>query len=226
MTPSEFTLAIQKALEAERNPAKAGPMAHYMKDQFPFLGLTKPERQKLTKPIFAEVKSTADEAWLTEVAHLLWAMPEREYQYVAADLLQIQCKKLSASQLSLAEELITRKSWWDSVDALTNYLVGPLVLRFPEFKSTLDGWSRHENFWLRRSAILHQLGFKTKTDAQRLFQYCFENADSEEFFIRKGIGWALRTYARTDPQAVYEFVEQHQDKLSALSIREALKHKT
>lgn len=200
-------------------------MARYMKDQFPFLGLTKPEFQKLTKPIFAQVKSTADEAWLREVALLLWAMPEREYQYVAVDLLKIHYRKLSASQLTLAEELITQKSWWDSVDALTNYLVGPLALSFPELKRIIDGWSRHENFWLRRSAIIHQLGFKTKTDAQRLFQYCLENADSEEFFIRKGIGWALRQYARTNPQAVYQFVEQYQDKLSALSIREALKHK-
>jgi 3-methyladenine DNA glycosylase AlkD len=100
------------------------------------------------------------------------------------------------------------------------------VLQFPELKSTLDLWRQNQNFWLRRSAIIHQLGFQTKTDAQRLFQYCLENANSEEFFIRKGIGWALRQYARSNPQAVYQFVEQYQDKLSALSIREALKHKT
>ncbi|MBO0868993.1 MAG: DNA alkylation repair protein, partial [Micromonosporaceae bacterium] len=43
-----------------------------------------------------------------------------------------------------------------------------------------------------------------------------------DFFIRKAIGWALRQYARTDPQAVREFLAKVP--LSGLSIREASKH--
>ncbi len=45
-----------------------------------------------------------------------------------------------------------------------------------------------------------------------------------EFFIRKAIGWALRDYARTDPDAVVAFVTEHRDGLSGLSYREATKH--
>jgi len=42
--------------------------------------------------------------------------------------------------------------------------------------------------------------------------------------VRKAIGWALRHYARTDPDAVRSFVEEHRSTLSGLSVREAAKH--
>ena len=45
-----------------------------------------------------------------------------------------------------------------------------------------------------------------------------------EFFIRKALGWALRDYARTDPDWVRAFVAEHERRLSGLSRREALKH--
>ena len=44
----------------------------------------------------------------------------------------------------------------------------------------------------------------------------------QDFFLRKAIGWALRDYARTDPQWVRAFVAEHE--LSPLSVREAIKH--
>ncbi|NNF63088.1 MAG: DNA alkylation repair protein, partial [Acidimicrobiia bacterium] len=38
------------------------------------------------------------------------------------------------------------------------------------------------------------------------------------------IGWALREYAKTDPEAVKEFVDENFDRLSGLSRREATKN--
>lgn len=88
----------------------------------------------------------------------------------------------------------------------------------------MDGWSQHPEFWARRASLLHQLGHKAHTDAQRLFRYCLDHATDQEFFIRKDIGWALREYAKTDPQAVYNFVNNHRNRLFPLGIREALRH--
>lgn len=34
----------------------------------------------------------------------------------------------------------------------------------------MDEWIDHDNMWLRRTAIIHQLAFKEKTDSQRLFE--------------------------------------------------------
>jgi 3-methyladenine DNA glycosylase AlkD len=48
--------------------------------------------------------------------------------------------------------------------------------------------------------------------------------ESKEFFLRKGIGWALREYAWTDPNEVQRYVAENADRLSGLSQREALKN--
>jgi 3-methyladenine DNA glycosylase AlkD len=102
---------------------------------------------------------------------------------------------------------------------LASRVVGPRAER-----AVLERWLDSGDLWLERTAILHQLGYGDRTDADFLFRACLTHAASTEFFLRKAIGWALRHYARTDPDAVLAFVADHADELSGLSRREALKH--
>ena len=62
------------------------------------------------------------------------------------------------------------------------------------------------------------------TDTARLFAYAERRAADTEFFIRKAIGWALREYSKTDPDAIRAFVDAHADELAGLTKREALEH--
>jgi 3-methyladenine DNA glycosylase AlkD len=153
----------------------------------------------------------------------LWALPEREYQYVAVDLLRRQNKQLTADDLPALEALVQAKSWWDTVDGLA-VTIGSIVTREPQLLGRMDALIGAPDFWLRRIALLHQLDGKENTDEARLFAYCLRCADEREFFIRKAIGWALRQYARTNPAAVRQFLDTHREKLSGLSFREAAKH--
>lgn len=216
-----FVKHIQTTLEPHRNEVRAVTMSTYMRDQFPFLGIPSPMRKQLTKEVFLEtgiLKKPFDENPVLE----LWALPEREYQYAACEYLERFRKKLELPHLHLLERLILTKSWWDTVDSLVHN-VGAISLKFPESTPILERWSQTKNFWLRRAAILHQLGLKTKTDESRLFKFILENAHDTEFFIRKAIGWALREYSYVKPEAVRNFVLEHQKELSNLSKREALK---
>jgi 3-methyladenine DNA glycosylase AlkD len=212
---------IRLSLESSRDEVRAVPMRAYMRDQFAFLGIPAPRRTKLVRAgLLASqaLKKPIDEALVLE----LWGLNEREFQYAACDYLAWQRKKLQAHHLALLERLITEKSWWDSVDSLVHN-VGAISLRFPESHPTLERWAQSENFWLRRAAILHQLGSKTNTDELRLFKFVLDNSQDSEFFIRKAIGWALREHSYTNPEGVRNFVLEHQNKLSTLSKREALK---
>jgi 3-methyladenine DNA glycosylase AlkD len=223
MTPSGFVREVQREFEALRNPELAVPMARYMLDQFPFLGIRTPVVTAALHPILLAAKPAIDEPFLAEAVRKLWRRPEREYHHAAAYILHRCEKRLTPVSLPLLRELILEKSWWDSVDALATRCVGPLVARYPKLRGEMDAWSTDENMWIRRTAIIHQLGCKDRTDVERLFEYCAANAHDREFFIRKAIGWALRQYARTDARAVIRFVEGHPE-LSNLSKREALKH--
>jgi 3-methyladenine DNA glycosylase AlkD len=218
----EVLVRLTEQFEDARDPIRAADMAAYMRDQFPFLGLPTPERRRMAKTVFAGAPSL-DRRDVRTVAARCWRLPEREYQYVGCDLLVRSTRLLTAGDLTFVRRLITTRSWWDTVDPLATRVVGDLVRAHPKLVARMDEWIGDRNIWLARTALLHQLHWKDATDEPRLFAYCLERADEQEFFLRKAIGWALREYSKTAPQAVEAFVRENEAKLSGLSRREALK---
>jgi 3-methyladenine DNA glycosylase AlkD len=211
------------AFRGAADPSSAGPMRAYMRDQFPYLGLRAPRQRALGRAVLTGLDPPR-EADLRAVALHCWELPEREFQYFACDWLRRHAGSCSARFIDTAQHLITTKPWWDTVDTLAAHVVGSLVSRHPTLLSTMDEWAVGGDLWLARTAILHQLTYRGDTDATRLFGYCAAQARHPDFFIRKAIGWALREYAKTDPDAVHAFVDAHRAQLSGLSTREALKH--
>ena len=127
--------------------------------------------------------------------------------------------------IPLYRRFIVEGAWWDFVDETATHLIRPLVIGYPDDTwPVVDNWIEDEDMWLRRTALICQVGAKESTDADRLFAYCRATMEEKEFFIRKAIGWALREYAKTDPGAVATFVTEFRDDLSGLSFREATKH--
>lgn len=213
---------LRRALTDAADPAKAPHMAAYMKHRFAFLGVAAPERRTAAKFFVARGRD-ATSSELFDAADACWAQPEREFHHVAADLLVRWVHSIDLSDLQRVERLIRTNSWWDTVDALAVNVVGPMVAADGALSATMDRWIDDE-LWVARTAILHQLKFRERTDPDRLFGYVDRRAADTEFFIRKASGWALREYAKTDPDSVRSFVETRSDLLSGLTRREALKH--
>ncbi|MFF3324826.1 DNA alkylation repair protein [Streptomyces sp. NPDC002889] len=203
--------------------ARAVRAAAYMKDVAPFLGIPTPERRALSRTVLAGT-GRPGEADCAAIALRCWELPEREYHYFASDYLRRHVGRCSSGFLPVARRLVEAAPWWDTVDTLAVHVVGPLVAADPVLTADMDAWIDDENLWVSRTALLHQLRRKETTDAERLFGYCLRRAGHPDFLVRKAIGWALREYAKTDPQAVRDFVAGSRDRLSPLSVREALKH--
>ncbi|QOV39792.1 DNA alkylation repair protein [Streptomyces ferrugineus] len=208
---------------AAADPDRAAPMRAYMKDVAPFLGLTTPARRVLSRTVI-EGLPRPDEADCTAVALRCWLLPEREYHYFAVDYLRRHVARCSSGFLPVARHLITTVSWWDTVDALAAHVVGGLVAADPKLTADMDAWIVDDDLWVARTALLHQLRYKERTDTGRLFTYCLRQSGHPDFFVRKAIGWCLREYAKTDPEAVRDFLAREQGRFAPLSVREALKN--
>lgn len=218
---ADVVARLRAAFAPAADPVRAAGTEAYMRGQFRFMGLTTAERRGLGAAALAGLPAPS-EAELAAVARALWAQPEREFQYAACDYLRAHVSVAGPSFVEVVRELVMTKSWWDTVDTLAAHTGGPLVRRHPGLALVMDAWATDAYFWVARTAILHQLGFKAATDADRLFRYCRLRAADREFFPRKATGWALRQYAAVDAQAVEDFVRSTPE-LSGLSVREAMK---
>lgn len=210
-----------QAFASRRDPVKAEPMARYMKNLFPFLGLPRPERNSIQAEFIKQARRAKSIDW--DFVYQCWGKPEREYQYLAMDYLGAAHRCLRSEDLSQLKVLITSKSWWDTVDFVAARLVGAVGLRFPDVtRETCTAWAKEKNIWLVRTAILFQLKYKQSTDSDLLSQIILLNNNSSEFFINKAIGWALREYSKTNPAWVKKFISSHA--LQPLSIKEGSKY--
>ena len=195
--------------------------AAYMRNQFEFLGIQSPLRRELSKGV-VKLSTELPERELIPLCKELWAQPEREFQYVACDLLTKNAARLSPGFVKRdATWFIKNKSWWDSVDSVRKS-IEVVVCNNPELKSEMEKWIESSNIWIVRSALIHQLTLGNRTDETLLFRFCEVRAADSEFFIAKAVGWSLRSYSYVDPKAVTKFVKKHPE-LTPLAKREALK---
>ena len=216
-----FVKGIQKSFQIHANPELAMGMKAYMLHQFDFLGIKAPLRDQLTNTY---LKSNSLENWeaLEIVMKELWSLPQREFQYFAIDVLKKHKSLWTPHSIHLMEYCIGEKSWWDSVDGIASEWLGTYFIQFPALVPKVPNrWNKSNNMWLQRSSILFQKAYKINTNLELLTKYILHCKDSQEFFIRKAIGWALREYSKTNPVWVSQFVAKNT--VSNLSVREALK---
>lgn len=215
-----LTDGIRSALRAAADPTLASGQQAYMKSAMPFLGVRVPEARRIAR---AQAKSVTDAATLRSAALRLWDTASyREERYAAMALLATRAVRADPAVIGAVEHMVRSGRWWDFTDELAHRMADQLDARPNETGVVLRRWSRDDDFWLRRVAIIAQLGRGGRLDRQLLEDVIEPNLADREFFIRKAIGWALREYARVEPEWVVGYVAAHE--LSPLSRREALKH--
>lgn len=224
--PEALVVAARGGLAALADPAAAAAMQRYMKSEMPFHGVAAPAREQLMRELVA-AHPLHDAGELGSAVDALWdGAARREERYLATGLAAHR-RYVGLRDLSWVPRYrywIVTGAWWDHVDEIANRHVGTLLRAHrEELTPTMRAWAVDPDPWLRRTSIICQLQSKDATDLDLLTDAIEANLADRDFFLRKGIGWALRQYARTDPGWVHAFVDSH-PQLSPLSRKEALKH--
>ncbi len=229
-----FVAGLTAALAAEADPVKGAAQQRYMKSELPFLGLSVPRVRALVGIAVRAAPLPTVTHWRRAVTALWEDPPYREYRYAALGVVRHRKhgRFLTVAELPLLEHLVVTGAWWDLVDE-TASVIGGLRVREPALADALRGWAVAPDLWRRRVAIICQVGHGTEIDLGLLtaaIEHNLEGAPTaapdgrQDFFIRKAIGWALRDYSRTDSGWVRGYVHEHRERLSGLTVREALKH--
>ena len=220
----DYVALIEQALRVHADTKRALEMKAYLRGQFEFLGVQTPTRRLACKQL---PKPPKDADVLMRIAQALWHKPEREFRYVACDLLAKHTKLFNTVDLPAFKQLLQKDAWWETVDGLSG-VIGDIVLndhlQGKPSQATMAEWLRDTYFWVRRSAMIHQLGWRLHTDTDRLSHYALTLSSETEFFIRKAIGWAFRDYAKWHPEFVQQFMQKQRASFSNLTVREAMKN--
>lgn len=216
---------VKKIFKAHANEENAKKMAAYMRNLFNFYGIKAHARRQLSRDFVNKSKKQKKIHW--NFLEKAMADPYREINYLALDILKANKARLTIDDFDRLIGLAQIRPWWDSIDAIDT-LVGSL--EGDDFSKKILDLSNDENFWLRRIAIDCQRLKKDTTDKKLLATVIENNLGTdfsdkdEKFFITKAIGWSLRSFSKTDPAWVRDFLDKNKDRLAPLSIREAEKY--
>jgi 3-methyladenine DNA glycosylase AlkD len=221
-----FIDAIRAALAAHGDPVRAPQMQAYMKSALPFHGVPTPLRRQLAKEVAADCPIRSTTA-LADTMRALWrAARFREERYVAAELGRTgpYRRHFGLALLPVYEQMIREGAWWDVCDEISGTAIASLLADHPaHMKRVLRKWAHGDDLWLRRAAILCQRNAGPEIDARLLYEFILASLDHPDFFMRKGIGWALRQRAYVAPDEVRAFCAHYAARISPLTRREALR---
>ena len=232
------------ALSRAGDPAKAVQQKAYMKSTMDYHGVAMVEVKRIATALAKKHPPKTTEQWQEACLHIWRAAKKREERYFcevwtgqsAARAWQVP------GLVPMYEDMIVSGAWWDLVDWLAAHRMGTLLLKHRDaIAPVLRAWSTDDNIWKRRTAILSQLRHKGETDFAFLVEViepslevsvgarqrpagAIARSATDDFFLRKAIGWALREHVRSDRAAVVSWVKANEARLSGLSRREALKH--
>ena len=224
MSVKVYTDYFTEELVQRSHAVYAAKMSAYMKDKFVFYGVQAPARKDLVARLWKTEKSQI-KALIRPLSKTLWKKGQREYQMIALDLIGRSKTELTKDDLPFLEQLITTKSWWDTVDFLAATNVGTVLKRDKVLAQTkARAYMASDNMWLQRTALIFQLKYKDTIDEELLFELILKTLGSREFFINKASGWALRQYSKYNPESVRDFIDNNRGQLAPLTVREGTKY--
>ena len=232
-TPSApLVEAVRAALADAADPARAPAQQTYMKSALPFRGITAPRLAATLRPVLADpaYRLGTRQEWEATVRSLWDDASYREERHAALALTghRLYRAHQDPDAVPLYRHLVVTGAWWDYVDQIAAQRIGPILRAHPGTEpARMRAWARDDDLWVRRTAILCQLGSHEATDLSLLLDCIGPSVERREFFLAKAIGWALRQYAHEGPEAagwVSQVVSSYGDRMVPLSRREALKH--
>ena len=218
---SDLVAAVRSTLRAAADPSLAPVQQAYMKSAMPFRGVRVPDVRRLVRDEVRAAGESRPDVLRAAAARLWDEATHREERYAALALLALRPLRGDWATVGLLEHMARTGAWWDLVDEVAHRVADLHDAHAAPTAELVRAWSHDESMWVRRLAILSQLGRRDRVDLALLADVVAPSLADTEFFIRKAIGWALREASAVDPDWVRAYVDSHP--LSALSRREALR---
>lgn len=136
-------------------------------------------------------------------------------------------KKHQQQLFEILPEWINYTDNWAHSDTLSKFYTS--FLENEKYKTsffrTLKDWNKSEKLWKRRQSLVSLYYYarckKNFLPYQETEKMIHNLIDDKEYFVQKGLGWALRESFNVYPKQTYSYILKHADKISSTAFSAA-----
>ena len=117
---------------------------------------------------------------------------------------------------------LDRVTSWADHDAVTRYLLAPMVAAEPGRCREVYRWAKSPNRWRRRAACVALIrGARERKFFPQIERLSNQLLNDEDDMVQKGLGWLLRETAKANPERTVPYLMNIRKRAPRLVLRTA-----
>src|SRR4030042_3792215 len=200
-----MTYTLKRQLKILSNQQFAEDIKRYIKSPYEFYGIRVPEIRILAKKLYEE--HSLKEFY--NIFNKLWKSGYHEEMSLALYTLQLYEKDFDLTTFQFLKPKLKDIKSWDQIDAISTFIIGKILLKYPGFEKEILRLSKSKDFWVRRIAIVSTLPRIKKGDIKLTIDLAEKYIKDKEPYIQKATGWMLREAGKQKPEVVKRFILKH-----------------
>lgn len=194
----------------------------FFKEEIQSRGWYSDELRKVARRFSKTIKSETGLTYLVDVADNLFHGDVLEEKVLAVFLLETSVKEFSDKDFSRFTDWIDRICSWADHDALMNYVIGPILVRYPKLTRQTLAWADSADRWHRRAAAVSLIrGGRVKAFEPEIRKATELLCTDQDDMVQKGLGWLLREAVKYNPEFAIPYVTKIRAKLPRFVLRTA-----
>ncbi len=198
---------IRKQLKKLSDKQFASDIKKYIKSPYEFYGVRVPEIRTLAKRLYEEHGLKE----FYETFDRLWESGYHEEMSLALYTLQLYEKEFDMKTWKFLKPRLKEIHTWDQIDAVSSFIIGKILLKYPKLEKELLKLSQSDNFWMRRIAIVSTLPRIKTGDVKLTMKLAKDYLYDKEPYIQKATGWMLREAGKKELEIVKRLILKHID---------------
>jgi 3-methyladenine DNA glycosylase AlkD len=222
--PRALARETLRRLRSLRDPDAARSGQRFFKEPVALLGIGAPALDRLAKDLIKRTR--AEWSWKDAAlfCDFLAKNPHLEARAVGYTLVAAFVDRAEPPLFPRIRGWLEKSCGnWAAVDTLAPRVLGPFLDRYPERIREVTGWTKSENLWLRRGAIVAFVPHARKgKHLDAAYAIAEKLLGDEEDLIHKAVGWVLREAGKADTARLERFLRKHGPKIPRTTLRYAI----
>lgn len=221
-TPAYIAAHIRRVLLDGASAPHTEEVQRFFKEEIQSRGWYTDELRKVAARFRKAILNDCDQDFLLAVADKLFRGRILEEKVFAVALLQGLTKGFEDKEFRLFTSWLDRVSTWADHDALTSFLIGPMIAEEPKRAKAVFPWAKSRDRWHRRAAAVSLIrAIREQKCRREVVQISNLLLEEEDDMVQKGLGWLLREAVKYDRQQTLPYIMKIRDRAPRLVLRTA-----